>query len=280
MRPERIQRVAAAVLVVAVAIILLRLTGVLSAAFGLASSAFAGLAAPLHGAAVSGLAPSGQSDCPELDQELDSLRLENSRLRTLVSENAALKTALDFRERESTRSVMARVLSQSSDPTFAGLTIDRGSDDGLSAGQPVVVGDGVLVGKVYAVRRRTASVLLLTDSSSRLAVAVQGGSGTLGVLEGNRGITLAISLIPQSERVSPGDMVVTSGLEPGIRAGLVVGTVEKVQRDSQEPFQTANILPFESAVRPILVQVLIPEFEFDPAAVSRPEVETGSAAAQ
>ena len=52
-------------------------------------------------------------------------------------------------------------------------------------------------------------------------------------------------------------IVVTSGLEPGIRAGLIVGTVERVQKDSQEPFQTAIVKPFESTARPILVQTLI-----------------------
>jgi len=239
-------------------LVALKLLGVLSALSDAGVFLLHGIAAPMH--RISSIVQPEANDngnCNEIAVEIETLKLENSRLRSLVSENAALKTALDFRDRESGHLVMTRVLSQSVDPTFSGLIIDGGHDIGLAPGQPVLIGDGIIVGKIQDVWRKSASVLFLNDSLSRLAVAVQGGSGTLGVLEGDRGISLAITLIPQAERIAPGDIVVTSGLEPGIRAGLIVGTVERVQKDSQEPFQTAIVKPFESTARPILVQTLI-----------------------
>ena len=81
--------------------------------------------------------------------------------------------------------------------------------------------------------------------------------GTIGVLEGDRGLSMAITLIPQSEKLAPGDAVITSGIEPGIRRGLAVGTIEKVNRATQDPFQSADVIPFRSLSHPVFVQVLL-----------------------
>lgn len=197
-----------------------------------------------------------RADRETLAKAVETLRMENAKLREQALENDALKQALQFRERGGDPAVLARVVSETDEDVFHGLVIDRGSEDGVRPGQAVVAGEGVLIGKVFEVRGRTASVLLLSDTKSRLAVAVQNASDTAGVLEGDRGLSMAIDLIPQNVDLSPGDIVVTSGLEPGIRRGLVVGTIEKVSKRTQDPFQTASVVPFESAGHPIFVQVL------------------------
>jgi rod shape-determining protein MreC len=137
------------------------------------------------------------------------------------------------------------------------LIIDRGAEDGLKSGQPAIVDDGIIIGKIKSVRKNSAIVLLLTDSTSRLAVAIQGGGDILGLLEGDRGLSMGISLIPQNEQVSLGDMVITSGIEAEIRRGLIIGTIERVEKDEQKPFQTATVTPFERARFPIFVQIPI-----------------------
>jgi rod shape-determining protein MreC len=193
---------------------------------------------------------------PDAASELDALRAENARLRALVSENEALKAALGYEEREGIDAVLARVLSKTSTGLFHGLIIDKGAEDGLVPGQPAVAGDGVIIGTVHEVRRRTASILLLSDSRSSIAVAVQNRGETLGALDGDRGLSMAITLIPQTEKLSPGDTVITSGIEPLIRRGLVVGTIEKVVRNNQDPFQSATVVPFPTTAHPTFVQVL------------------------
>lgn len=194
-------------------------------------------------------------DVGALRLTIEALRAENAKLRELQAENEALKTALDFVEREGDPGTLARVISEIAD-IHHGLIIDRGLEDGVLPGQAVVAGDGVIIGKILDARARTASVLLLSDSKSRLAVALQNGSGTLGVLEGDRGLSTTITLIPQTETVSPGDMVVTSGVEPGIRRGLIVGAVEKVNGGTQDPFRSATIEQFRSTFHPPVVMVL------------------------
>jgi rod shape-determining protein MreC len=193
-----------------------------------------------------------------LQRSLEDLTVENAKLRTLVPENEALKAAMRFRERFRDEAVLARVISGSADDALMALVIDRGSEDGVLPDQPVIVGDGIVIGKVLEARRRTAVVLLLSDSRSRLAVTIQNADDTLGVLEGDRGLSVSIGLIPQTAEISPGDVVVTSGAEPGIRRGLPIGAVTKVVKNSQDPFQSADVQPFFSTVHPVFVQVLVP----------------------
>jgi rod shape-determining protein MreC len=187
---------------------------------------------------------------------IDSLRAENAKLRALAAENEALKAALGFTERYKDDAVLARVVAETDADALKGVVIDRGTDDGIVPGQPVVAGDGVLVGKVFEARSRSATVILLSDSKSRVAVAIQNATDTIGVLEGDRGLSMGITLIPQTEKLSPGDIVVTSGIEPGIRRGLVVGVIEKVNKNTQDPFQSASVAPLRTSAHPIFVQVL------------------------
>ena len=232
--------------------------------------AIAAVGAPLYGAgsafdrmriaAVTGALP---------DDALDALMTENAKLKTLAAENAALKDALGYTDRFTEKPILARVVSPTSDDAFHGIVIDKGADDGVHEGQPVVTGNGILVGKIASVRPKSAAVLLLSDSRSRVAVSVQNASGTVGVLEGDRGLAMTISLVPLSESLAPGDSVVTSGLEPGIRRGIMIGTVVSVTRNAQDPFQTAAVAPVRSAFNPPFVQVLTsPAFD-DASSVKR-----------
>ena len=220
------------------------------------------ISGPLHtaGAAVSNGAARlrffASSDECTLRDELDKLRAENAKLAALAEENDSLKAAVGYKDRAPASLVAARVIAESGADTLRTMAIDRGSDDGLAVGDPVVTGDGLLVGKVHDVEAKTATVLRLEDSRSRLAVTVQNLQETIGILEGQRGLSAVITLIPQAEVISPGDSVVTSGIEPGVPRGLIVGTVEKVEKRNQDPFQTALIRPFPEAVHPIMVAVL------------------------
>lgn len=239
------------------------------------------LATVLHSAAAP-LYSAGESidaavDGPDLDPVLlaciertEELVIENTRLKALAVENEALKAALGYRNGNSERLLLARVISESTDGMSSELLLDRGSDDGITVGRPVIAGDSVIIGKISAVSVRTARVRLLSDSNSALAVTINDSAETLGLLEGDRGLSMSIDLIPQNESVSLGDVVVTSGAEPGIRRGLVVGTIEKVNKSTQDPFQSANVAPFRSFRYPVFVQVLLSDERDDSSDYSMP----------
>lgn len=250
-----------AYLAIAVVVIVLAATGLLGKAFAAFGAGVRTVAAPLAALAgkIRGADHASQEDLGVVRAQLDAARTENAKLSELRAENEELKAALDYRKKTNEATIAARVVARTGDDVFHGIVIDKGSEDGVHAGQPVIAGDGVIVGKTYAVKDRTSSVMLLTDGKSRLAVTVNAAEGTVGVLEGERGISARITLVPASSKMAPGDTVVTSGLEAGIRRGLLVGTVDQVTKNSQDPFQSATILPFDAAVNPSFVQVIAGE---------------------
>ncbi|NIP49187.1 MAG: rod shape-determining protein MreC, partial [Gammaproteobacteria bacterium] len=92
----------------------------------------------------------------------DEIRLENERLREL----------LDFKETEAMETLPARVIAEDASSWFRTVTIDKGSDQGVVEGHPVVVAEGV-VGRVVRSSPRFAKVLLITDASSAVASLLQ-----------------------------------------------------------------------------------------------------------
>jgi rod shape-determining protein MreC len=72
------------------------------------------------------------------------------------------------------------------------------------------------------VGERTARVLLLTDSNSRIPVTIQ-PSGQQALLMGDNSQAPMLDFIEAREDVSPGDRIVTSGDGGVFPPGLLVG---------------------------------------------------------
>ena len=170
------------------------------------------------------------------------LEAENARLREQLAERrAALLRAEDAdRERQALLAlqnlqfagniptVAARVVSASTSNFELVMEIDRGTDDGVASGMPVVAGAG-LVGRVTDTSRTRSNVLLITDPTSSVGVRVA-SSGDVGVAVG-RGprSSLRVDLIEPETKLQKGDVMVTSGLDqsvfpPQIPVGTVVAS--------------------------------------------------------
>lgn len=104
------------------------------------------------------------------------------------------------------------------------IEIDKGTAAGVLTGMPVVGGGG-LVGIVTSATRGGATVTLLTDPSSSIAVTF--GRGGEAVLRGQgNGNDLAADFVPPNAPVRDGETFYTSGLRGGLYpAGIPVGTV-------------------------------------------------------
>lgn len=197
--------------------------------------------------------PSGtQADQSRIIRELQA---QNANLKTLAAENLSLKEILSYRERVTDPGIVAQVVAASDGETTRALILDRGSDDGVRLGQPVTVGEGIIIGKIGGVRRESSQVILLSDSRSSLAVTTQSLKETLGVLEGGQGLSTTLSMIPPDQRLAPGDSIITSGLEPGIRRGYVVGVIERIIKNAQDPFQSASVQPFYASQQMLYVTI-------------------------
>jgi rod shape-determining protein MreC len=136
----------------------------------------------------------------------------------------------------------ARVTAFSPSNFESSVTVNRGTDDGVEIGQPVVAADG-LVGRVINVTASTAQVLLLIDDDSHVGVRLA-TSGEIGDLVGQREQDLRLELIDAETRVLPGERLVTSGLEGEIfPAGIPVGEVSRVVPDESSPNADVFVRP-------------------------------------
>lgn len=111
------------------------------------------------------------------------------------------------------------------------LEIDKGTDEGVAVGNPVVTRDGV-VGRIERASRTTSVVQLLTDPDFRLGVRLA-STQTLGIGHGG-GDTgrFIVQKIQTGVPVEPGEVVLTSGLENSIMPpDLPIGSVSKVTVD-------------------------------------------------
>jgi rod shape-determining protein MreC len=190
---------------------------------------------------------SAPQDVTRLRQENLKLQTENSQLKGQVielqkqlSETNILSALVDFaRANPTNRYQAAAVIGYDPSPFLRYVIINRGSDDGLLRGMPVVTQQG-LVGRVAAVNAAAARVQLITDSSSRVNVRLQ-PTNTQAVLLGSLTGEVTLDMIPQEVDLQTGNLIVTSGLGGGFPADILVGQVTGVRSREQDLFQRATV---------------------------------------
>ncbi len=151
--------------------------------------------------------------------------------RAAVEENARLRVFLDLKPRLPMATILADVVARNASPWFKTISIDKGSANGVFQGATVLSPSGVL-GRVITVSPNSASVQLLVDRDSGAAVLTEKGrvdgivSGFQDDADGSP--LLLMKYVPSLAAVTPGEVVVTSGLDQLFEKGLVVGTVLRV----------------------------------------------------
>jgi rod shape-determining protein MreC len=163
-------------------------------------------------------------------------------LKALQAENRQLRELLAARERHAIELASAEVLYAARDPFSRKVVIDRGSQQGVRPGQPVVDDRG-LVGQVTRVYPWLAEVTLVTDKGQFVPVqnvrnglrAVISGTGGDGALE--------LRFIPLNADFENGDELVTSGIDGVYPPGLPVAQVASVERAADQIFARIACTP-------------------------------------
>lgn len=178
--------------------------------------------------------------------QVAQLQSDVVRMRELEVENADLRNLLSMKERTGPGALIpVQVIARDDGPYVQAITIDHGSTDGIKQDAVIITHEG-LVGLVEKVDPTSSKVRLINDLNSSVSVRLQTESRTTGVLRGqSQGNLMVIAYIPQTDVVSEGDVVLTSGLGGVYPEGLVVGKVARVERKDADPFQAAVV---ESAV--------------------------------
>ncbi len=188
--------------------------------------------------------------------DINRLRTENAELRRLeaanarqllevehlAQENHQLRELMGARDRAPVRSQVAEVLYDTRDPFTRRIVLDKGLQQGIVNGQPVIDSTGV-VGQVTRVFPLSSELTLLTDRHIAIPVQVQrnglraiaSGSGQVGRME--------LRYLSVNTDLKEGDLVVTSGLDSVYPPGLPVGKILNVDRSGAGNFARVIVEP-------------------------------------
>lgn len=170
------------------------------------------------------------------------LELERAALNQQLVELKILRNEQAFLDRRSLKGVAVRVIGRSQ-ANAQRLLVDSGSEKKIERGSPVLAGDGVLVGVVEDVQEGTCSVRLLTADSTNVAVRVRDQSGPPGVIVGERGVGIRLTLVPQNEKLEKNLAIITADADPQIPSGILVGTIATIDVAPGALFQSASLVP-------------------------------------
>ncbi|WP_433694457.1 rod shape-determining protein MreC [Paraburkholderia phenoliruptrix] len=222
-----------------------------------------------------------------------TLRSDNEKLRTknlqlsqqantaaeLSAENAHLRALLQLSQRATTQSLPAEIQYDTRDPFTQKVVINRGAQQGIQNGSPVVNEDGV-IGQVTRVFPLQAEVTLLTDKDQAVPVQIV-RTGLRSVIYGTpKGDTLDLRFVPISADVQTGDELVTSGLDGVYPPGLPVAKVVRVDRQADTAFARVICLPIAPVRGARQLLVLHYVNDVPPRPVEEPEVSAKDAKAK
>lgn len=231
---------------------------------GLSSTVFGWLERPLTVVA-DGVSEQGEvvfasrseliAELQEREQQVLDLARTASQWEQAQQERDEALALLNYLQTTTQTALPARVRVRAAPEDAEVVLIDKGGADGVAVGQPVVVGDGMLYGVVIDVFAQTARVARVTDQRVTLGARLISSDETIGVIEGGSGPVMQMRFVGQDTPVQVNDVIVTSGADPLVPPGIVIGLVNAVEEDPNAPFLTLQVEPLADLRRARLVHV-------------------------
>lgn len=163
----------------------------------------------------------------DLRRELQQMKAWKEAALQREQENARLLDLNNVRLDPKFTKITGVVLADSGSPFRQTVLLNIGKRDGIVDGWAAIDGIG-LVGRIAGVGERTSRVILLGDTSSRVAVTIE-SNGQTGLVVGDNTSRPQIEFLENPETVRPGDRVMTSGDGGVFPSGILVGQVTQTQ---------------------------------------------------
>jgi rod shape-determining protein MreC len=195
-----------------------------------------------------GLVNSGnlKRDNRRLEEQIAALRGKETAADQAIKENIELKKSLLLHNLLEVKNVTGLIIGRDPgnfDPT---LTIDRGSETGISVDMPVIAPEGI-VGKVIEVWNGGAKIQVLTDPNFSVGVQTPGhgaSPATTGIASGQVGSHDLAVEFDAGTNVLRGDQIVTSPQSTLFPSGLAVGTIASATNQPGNTGVNATITPY------------------------------------
>lgn len=162
---------------------------------------------------------------------LEELKLENESLKQQI---ASLQVVREKRGQYHYK--IARVYSQYPFNDAGSIIIDIGSDEGIKIGMPVMIKEGILLGKVKNVKRTQSEVETIFSPEWKTSVNI-GKNMTKAVLNG--GPTPNVDLIPIDSDVSFGDEIINN--TSNFPMGAIFGMVSEINKNANDVWKKSSM---------------------------------------
>ncbi len=163
----------------------------------------------------------------------EAIEAENSRLRKLLNASFIYGAA-----HQNERVRLAEIISIDLDAYSQEVVLNKGSEDGVYVGQPLMDAFGVM-GQIVRITGQSSTALLL--SSPHHSIPVQNrrnGLRSIAIGTGHPN-QLTLRFVPSESDLIVGDTLITSGLGGRFPYGYPVGTVQMI--DSREGERFAEV---------------------------------------
>jgi rod shape-determining protein MreC len=195
----------------------------------------------------------------DLRQQLQAALADQGKVAELANRVDQLEKQLEFRANPETKKytvVNASVTNQDANGIDQAITIDKGTNDGIVKGQPVVNSAGYLVGRVVSVETKKSTIFLISDNNvgvnvytqrydaENKRVPIQSVDGTaLGQYQLGTKDLIKITLIQPDADIKVDDWVFTNGKGGSYPANLLIGRITRVSSQDGQPEKEAVVQP-------------------------------------
>ena len=178
-------------------------------------------------------------------ERIDSLNAENIELRKQIN---AMKEELNIDYTINDYEFLnATVINRNIAHWYNIITIDKGSYNGVEPDMVVVNSNG-LIGRVISTTTFTSDIRLITtgDTINKISVTISDGNSSVNGLIKNYNYNtkyLEVEGVSNTEKVSIGEYVYTSGLGGIFPSGILIGKVKKITTDEYDLAKIISVEP-------------------------------------
>lgn len=176
----------------------------------------------------------------ELKLRIQELLAQLVSLKELEKENEQLREALNIGLGKEFNLALAQVIGKDISQDF--ILINKGAEDGISEGLPVISHQKVLVGKISEVYKNFSQITLISNKSISFDGKIV-GKEILGQVLGRGDLKIGFDLVPVEKEIQKGDLVETSALGGIFPKGILVGEISELKTSDIQSFYEAKISP-------------------------------------
>ncbi len=198
-----------------------------------------------------------------LQDQKAQLQQQLADYKKIQQENEQLKVQLEITEQKpENKSLAASVIGRDPNDVFSGFSIDKGTLEGISVGDPVITSRG-LVGVVSQAYATTSKVTCLLSEDVKVAAVCidrrESGVITSDIMAAGSGL-LRFDYLSGDTQLQPGDLITTSGAGGDYPQNILIGEVKSVEKSENDVSKYAVVQPSEdlAAVQDVFVIVSFP----------------------